>query len=110
MQEDMDIHITRDRLSEASFCRKFYPITKNIIRGKNPLKLVLMLPTFGMQNSLIGSRSREIDIRKKDLAGNIVNKASSSINFETKWRLHALEKNNDSNDKKNNNGGYIAKA
>ena len=109
MQEDMDIHITRDRLSEASFRQKFYPITKNIIRGENPLKLVLMLSTFGMENSLIGSRIREIDIRKKNLAGNIVNKASNSIDFEIKLRLEALEKNNDSNDN-NSNGGYIATA
>ena len=109
MQEDMDIHITRDRLSEASFRRKFYPITKNIIRGENTLKLVLMLSTFGMENSLIGSRIREIDIRKKNLAGNIVNKASNSIDFEIKLRLEALEKNNDSNDN-NSNGGYIATA
>ena len=68
-----------------------------------------MLSTFGMENSLIGSRIREIDIRKKNLAGNIVNKASNSIDFEIKLRLEALEKNNDSNDN-NSNGGYIATA
>ena len=60
-----------------------------------------MLSTFGMQNSLIGSQFREIDIDKKDLAGNIVNKASNLINFEIELKLQALESN------ANNNGGYI---
>ena len=60
-----------------------------------------MLSTFGMQNSLIGSQFREIDIGKKDLAGNIVNKASNLIDFEIELKLQALESN------ANNNGGYI---
>ena len=76
----------------------------NLIRGQNPLELVLMLSTFGMQNSLIGSQFREIDIDKKDLAGNIVNKASNLINFEIELKLQALESN------ANNNGGYITTA
>ena len=60
-----------------------------------------MLSTFGMQNSLIGSQFREIDIGKKDLAGNIVNKASNLIDFDIELKLQALESN------ANNNGGYI---
>ena len=60
-----------------------------------------MLSTFGVQNSLIGSQFREIDIGKKDLAGNIVNKASNLIDFEIELKLQALESN------ANNNGGYI---
>ena len=60
-----------------------------------------MLSTFGMQNSLIGSQFREIDIGKKDLAGNIVNKASNLIDFKIELKLQALESN------ANNNGGYI---
>ena len=63
-----------------------------------------MLSTFGMQNSLIGSQFREIDIGKKDLAGNIVNKASNLIDFEIELKLQALESN------ANNNGGYITTA
>ena len=68
-----------------------------------------MLSTFGMQNLLIGSRIREIDIGKKDLAENIVNKTSNSIDFEIELRLQVLEKNNDSNGN-NNNGSYITTA
>ena len=75
-----------------------------MIREQNPLELVLMLSTFGMQNSLIGSQFREIDIGKKDLAGNIVNKASNLIDFEIELKLQALESN------ANNNGGYITTA
>ena len=109
MQEDMNIYFTRDRLNEVSFRRKLYLITKNVIRGLNPFELVLMLSTFGMQNLLIGSRIREIDIGKKDLAENIVNKTSNSIDFEIELRLQVLEKNNDSNGN-NNNGSYITTA
>ena len=104
MQDDMDTYITRDRHIITIFCRKLYPITKNLTRGQNPLELVLMLSTFGMQNSLIGSQFREIDIDKKDLAGNIVNKASNLINIEIELKLQALESN------ANNNGGYITTA
>ena len=68
-----------------------------------------MLSTFGMQNLLIGSRIREIDIGKKDLAENIVNKTSNSIDFEIELRIQVLEKNNDSNGN-NNNGSYITTA
>ena len=68
-----------------------------------------MLSTFGMQNLLIGSRIREIDTGKKDLADNIVNKTSNSIDYEIELRLQVLEKNNDSNGN-NNNGGYITTA
>ena len=109
MQEDMNIYFTRDILNEVSFRRKLYLITKNVIRGLNPFELVLMLSTFGMQNLLIGSRIREIDIGRKDLADNIVNKTSNSIDFEIELRLQVLEKNNDSNGN-NNNGSYITTA
>ena len=68
-----------------------------------------MLSTFGMQNLLIGSRIREIDIGRKDLADNIVNKTSNSIDFEIELRLQVLEKNNGSNGN-NNNGDYITTA
>ena len=68
-----------------------------------------MLSTFGMQNLLIGSRIREIDTGKKDLADNIVNKTSNSIDYEIELRLEVLEKNNDSNGN-NNNEGYITTA
>ena len=64
----------------------------NLIRGQNPLELVLMLSTFGMQNSQIGSQFREIDIGKKDLAGNIVNKASNMIGFKIELKIQAPEK------------------
>ena len=109
MQEDMNIYFTRDILNEVSFRRKLYLITKNVIHGLNPFELVLMLSTFGMQNLLIGSRIREIDIGKKDLAENIVNKTSNSIDFEIELRLQVLEKNNGSNGN-NNNGDYITTA
>ena len=68
-----------------------------------------MLSTFGMQNLLIGSRIREIDIGRKDLADNIENKTSNSIDFEIELRLQVLEKNNGSNGN-NNNGDYITTA
>ena len=109
MQEDMNIYFTRDRLNEVSFRRKLYLITKNVICRLNPFELVLMLSTFGMQNLLIGSRIREIDTGKKDLADNIVNKTSNSIDYEIELRLQVLEKNNDSNGN-NNNGSYITTA
>ena len=37
MQTDINHYVTRDRIGNANFRQKLYPISKNIIRRQNPL-------------------------------------------------------------------------
>ena len=59
-------YVTRDRINDASFRQKLDPISKNIIRRKNPLELVFDdVSTFDAENPIVGSLLREIDLNKK---------------------------------------------
>ena len=40
MQNDIDHYVTCDRINNVSFRQKLDPISKNILRRQNPLKLV----------------------------------------------------------------------
>ena len=64
--------IPKDRLNETSFRRKLDLIFKNILRRQNPLKLVFKeCLTYDVQNPLIGSLIKKIDIGKKDIASEL---------------------------------------
>ena len=66
IQSDIDLHITRDRLNQASFRRNFDPIAKSIIRNQNPLELVFKnFKHFDGRNPVIGSLIRKVDVGKK---------------------------------------------
>ena len=56
MQDDINMYVTRNKLSNVSFRQKLYPIAKNIFRRQNPLELTFKdFSTFDAQNLLIGS-------------------------------------------------------
>ena len=40
IQGELDLHVTNNRLNEASFRRRLDPIWENIIRNKNPNELL----------------------------------------------------------------------
>ena len=40
IQGELDLHVTNNRLNEASFRRRLDPIWENIIRNKNPKELL----------------------------------------------------------------------
>ena len=66
IQTDINHYVTWDRINDASFRQKLDPISKNILRRQNPLKLVFEdISTFDAENLIVGSPLREIDLKKK---------------------------------------------
>ena len=66
IQGEIVLHITNDRLNEASFKRKLDPILRNIIKNQNLIELLFkVLKHFDAQNPVIGSLIREFDIGGK---------------------------------------------
>ena len=110
MQEDIDMYITRDRLNEASFCRKLNPIAQSIICGQNQIELVFNdVLTFDAQNLVIGLLMTETDVEKKDLSSKLLSKAPNPVDMEIQSRFQALKKRNDDdnfNNSNNNFGGF----
>ena len=70
IQGEIDLYITNSRLNEASFRRKFDPISKDIKKTQNPIELLFKDGKhFNAQNPVIISLIREVDIGwKKDLS------------------------------------------
>ena len=65
IQGELDLYVTNNRLNETGFRRRLEPISKNIIRNKNPIKLLLKnVKHFDGQNPVIGSLIKEFDIGK----------------------------------------------
>ena len=92
MQENTNMHIPRKTLSEASFYQKIYPIAKHLI-CRQVFQLVFKeISTFDAQNPLIDLLIRETDIRKEDLASNLVNKSPNLVDFKIELRLQTLKK------------------
>ena len=75
MQDDINMYVPRDRLNNASFRQKVNPIAKNVFRRKNPLELVFQdILNFGVQNPIIGSLLKELDIGKRHIASTLIKK------------------------------------
>ena len=76
MQDDINHYVTRDRLNNASVRQWLDLISKNIFKRQNPLELVFKdISTFDAQNPIVGSFLQELDIRRKDIASDLVKKA-----------------------------------
>ena len=105
MQDDIDHHVTRDRLNNASFRQRVDSISENIFQRQSSLELVFEdISTFDAQNSTVGFLLRELDIGKKDLASELIKKAPRpSIDLSIQKRLEAFR--NDNSGFSNNNGG-----
>ena len=68
IQTDINHYVTRDRINNASFRQRLVPISKNIFKGQNPLKLVFEdISNFDAENPIVGSLLREIDVKKKTI-------------------------------------------
>ena len=101
------MYITRDRLNEASFCRKVNPIAQNIICRQNQVELSFKdVSTFDAQNLFIGSLMTETDLGKKDLSSKLLSKASNPVDMEIQSRFQALKKRNDDHNYNNNNNNF----
>ena len=56
MQTDINHHVTKDRINNASFRQKLDPISKNLLRRQNPVKLAFEdISTFDAENPIDGS-------------------------------------------------------
>ena len=79
IQGELDLYVTSTRLNEASFRRRLDLISKNIIRNKNSIELLLKdVNHFDAQNPVIGCLIKKFDVgKKKDLS-----------NFLDKWRFN----------------------
>ena len=103
--------MTSDRLNEASFRRKLNRISKNIIKNKNPIKLLFSdIKHFDTQNPVIGYLICEIDIGKKKDLSKLLRKAPDVKDLElwsrfTKFNAkdNFLNRRNGANNKNNNN-------
>ena len=76
IQSDIELYVTRGRHNQASFCRKLDPIEKSIWRTENPLALLFKnVANFDMQNPVIGSLLREIDLGKRSKNSDLIKKS-----------------------------------
>ena len=93
MQNDINHYVTRDRLNNASFRQRSDAIAKNIFQRQNPLELVFEdISNFYVQNTVVGLLLQEPDIKKKDLASEVIKKAPRpSIDLDIQKRLEALK-------------------
>ena len=109
IQIDINHYVTKDRINDASFRQRLYPISKNILRRQNPLELVFEdISTFDAENPVLRSLLREIDINKKQSGIGFIKSLPShpGKEFEIQRRLDILggmNKNNNSNNNNNNN-------
>ena len=68
IQGELDLYVTNNRLNEASFRRWFDPISKKIIRNKNPIELLFKdVKHFDAENPVTGSLIKEVDVGKKKI-------------------------------------------
>ena len=73
IQTDINHYVIRDRINDASFRQNLDPISKNILRRQNPLKLVFEdISTFDAENPIVRSLLREIDFNKKQAGSDFI--------------------------------------
>lgn len=90
------MYITNNSLNEASFRGKLDPISKNVIKKQNPIKLLVKdLKYFDTQNPVIGNLIREVDIGKKEDLSKFLSQAPNAKDLELQSRLN------------NNNDNYL---
>ena len=85
------MYITNNSLNEASFRGKLDPISKNVIKKQNPIKLLVKdLKYFDTQNPVIGNLIREVDIGKKEDLSKFLSQAPDVKDLELQSRLNKL--------------------
>ena len=115
IQTDINHYVTKDRINNTSFRQKLDPISKNILRGQNPLELVFEdISTFDSENPMVGSLLRETNIKKKQSDSDFIKSLPShpGKEFEIKKRLDKLRGintsflNNNNNNNNNNSNPF----
>ena len=106
MQNDINHYVTRDRINNVSFRQKLDPISKNILRRQNPLELVFEdISTFEAENPIIGSLLRELDVKEKVLASDLIKGAPTppGKHYEIQNRLNRSKDRQEPKTNNNNN-------
>ena len=104
------MYITNNSLNEASFRGKLDPISKNVIKKQNPIKLLVKdLKYFNTQNPVIGNLIREVDIGKKEDLSKFLSQAPDAKDLELQSRLNKLRYRNEffNGGDDNNNDNYL---
>ena len=84
-----------NRLNEVSFRQKLDPISKNMIKNHNPIGLLFNdVKHFDVQNPLIGSLVKELDIGEKKGLSKFLEKAPDIRDLGIKKRLNKLREKN----------------
>ena len=78
IQSDIDFYVTRGRHNQASFRGKLDPIEKSVWRTESPLALFFKDEVhFDVQNPVIGSLLREIELGKRSTNSDLIKKLLS---------------------------------
>ena len=96
IQGELDLYITNNRLNQASFQRRLDPISRNIIRNKNPIELLKDVKHFDAQNPIIGYLIKELVIGKKKDLSKCLDKARDIRDLKIRSRLNKLREKNQS--------------
>ena len=76
MQTDINHYVTKDKIIKASFSQKLDTISKSIIRKQNSVEFVFEdISTLNVENPIVSSLRRELEVGKKDVASDLVKKA-----------------------------------
>ena len=76
MQTDINHYVTKDKIIKASFSQKLDSISKSIIRKQNSGEFVFEdISTLNVENPIVSSLRRELEVGKKDVAIDLVKKA-----------------------------------
>ena len=76
LQSDINHYVTRYRINNASSRQKLDPISKNILKWQNPLEHAFEeISSFDVENTIVGSLVRELDVGKKVLAKYLIKNA-----------------------------------
>ena len=112
------LYVTRGRHNQASFRRKLDPIEKSVWRTENRLALLFKdVANFDIQNPVIGSLLREIDLGKRSTNSDLIKKSlSKAPDINDTILLQRFKKfketpinynDNDNNDDDDNNDNNI---
>ena len=104
IQGELYLYVTNNRLNEASFRRRLDPISKNIIRDKNPIELLFKdVKHFDVQKPEIDSLIKKVDVGKKKDSSKFSDIAPDIRDLKIQMRLNKLSEKNEFFNRRDNN-------
>ena len=107
IQGELELYVTNNRLSKASFRRRLVSISKSIIRNKNPIELLFKdVKHFDPQKPIIGYLIKDVDVGKKKHLSKFFDKAPDTRDLEIQSRLNKLSQKNEFFNRGDNNNFF----